>query len=280
MDRPGGPSVRMPWPRTTVPEVMQTVREVSSVPVDNNRIARWLESLQVVRVTRLEREEATPQLTTLYFRDTEGSVHTVLVNPDGTPREYKDPKGHVHQYNTRYKPPAQPAPVVAAGPATTAAPSTEPRAPARAAMAGGRSREAPAASPETPSAVTRPPQATARPGAEGTARPTVGPAAQSQPSRTPIAEAKAAPVAAPAAAPSQATRPPKAGDEPPAQQERKGLEEVVIEWAEKNQGLSGVSVVRREISTKGITFRLKGNDGAEYEAITGMDQHVKSFRKL
>jgi len=241
--------------------------------IDNVRIARWLESLHVVRVSRLEREEPSPQFTTLHFRDVDGTVHTVSVNPDGSPREYKDPKGHVHQYNTRYRAPVQPAQAVAAAPAVVSSTT------AKANSDQGRAQEAPPVAAGRLTAAAQPQQGAARPQTDGPARAPGGP--PPQPSRMPVHEARAqASADPPTPAPAKATKPSVVGGEPAVKKERKGLEEVVIEWAGKNQGLNGVSVLRREISTKGITFRLKGPDGAEYEAITGMDQQVKSFRKL
>jgi len=242
--------------------------------IDNTKIARWLESLHVVRGAKLEREEPGPQFTTLYLRDGNGSVHTVSVNPDGSPREYKDPKGHVHTYNIRYAAPVLPAQPVTAGP------RGEPIATPKAGVVQGRPKETKVAGEEKPAVVAPSAQGTARPSAEGAGRAVGTPPVQ--PPTAPGQVKKGRLGLAPAPTAPKVANPPVTGDRSAheGEEEKKSLEEVVIEWVGTNQSLTGVSILKREISTKGITFRLKGPDGAEYEVITGMDQQIKAFRKL
>ena len=249
--------------------------------IDNVKIARWLESLHVVRISKLERQEAGPQFTTLHFMDVDGMAHTVSVNPDGSPREYKDPKGHVHQYNTKYKAPAQ-----TAKPVTTlqdAGPTVPPQKPDSTTTGKEATEQDQGAGPTVVKGgrlgtLRQLGQGAARPQTGGTAR--VAGGVPPQPPKTPSEEARARPSAVTTPAQPRAVGPSAVVEEHPEKQEKKSLEEIVVEWAAKNQSLSGISVLRREITSKGITFRLKGPDGAEYEAVTGMDQQVKSFRKL
>lgn len=69
--------------------------------IDVNSLGRWLESLHVVRDPRLEREEPHQDFTTVFFTDGEGNIHVVHVNQDGSPREYKDPRGRIFKYKIK-----------------------------------------------------------------------------------------------------------------------------------------------------------------------------------
>ncbi len=225
------------------------------MPMETTRISRWLESVHVVRGARLERQDPTPEVTTMYFKDRDGLAHVVQVNPDGSPREYTDPRGHVHRYAARAAPSSQP------GPLAPAAAETSRPAPAKGIAVGPGRPTAPLTADARIAATPPPPQSQRAPAIQAT-----------RPAPEAVQARAVAPVVRPQA--------PVAGQAREVKEARRSLEETVLEWLRDNHSLTGATIVRREIGANGIIFKLKGPDGSDYEVQTGMDQQVKGFRRV